>query len=222
MTTPVPVAAFDLDGTVLRGQSGSLWAWHLAGRRLIPARSALRVAALLVRYRRGAALDYDGVAQRLLDGFAGTPVAAFEALLDPFVADRLVPTVRRDARAQMRRLRDEGCHVVVASAALAPLVARVAAQLPADGWIGTELAPTVDGAFAGRLNGPVRHGRAKLAALSAYAAARFDSWQLAWAFSDHESDLALLEAASRPVAVNPSRRLRRIAREREWLVRYWR
>jgi HAD superfamily hydrolase (TIGR01490 family) len=218
----VPIAAFDLDGTVLRGQSGALWAWHLAGRRLVPTRTALRVAALLVRYRRGARLDYDRLARELLAGFEGRSTAAFEALLEPFIEDRLMPTVRRDARATMARLRAEGCHVVLASAALAPIVARLAARLPVDGWLATELAPPVDGAFAGRLNGPVRHGPAKLEALVDYADTRFTVWHLEHAFTDHESDLALLEAARRPIAVNPSPRLKRIARERRWPVAPWR
>ena len=222
MTPPVPVAAFDLDGTVLRGQSGALWAWHLAGRRLVPARTALRVAALLVRYRRGATLDYDGLAREMLAGFTGQPTAAFEALIDPFVEDRLLPTVRRAARAAIAERVAEGCHVVLASAALAPLVARVARRLPVDGWIATELAPPVDGAFAGRLASPVRHGAAKVDALRAYADARFPAWELAYAFTDHESDLALLEAAARPTAVNPSPGLKRIARERRWPIAAWR
>lgn len=218
----VPIAAFDLDGTVLRGQSGALWAWHLAGRRLVPTRTALRVAALLVRYRRGARLDYDRLARALLAGFEGRSTATFEALLEPFIEDRLMPTVRREARATMARLRAEGCHVVLASAALAPIVARLAGRLPVDGWLATELAPPVDGAFAGRLNGPVRHGPAKLEALVDYADARFTIWHLEHAFTDHESDLALLEAARRPIAVNPSPRLKRIARERRWPVAPWR
>jgi HAD superfamily hydrolase (TIGR01490 family) len=222
VSASVPLAAFDLDGTVLRGQSGALWAWHLAGRRLVPARTALRVAALLVRYRRGAPLDYDRLAAELLASFEGRPTAAFEALIDPFVEDRLLPTVRREARATMARLRAGGCHVVLASAALAPLVARLARRLPADGWIATELAPPVNGAFAGRLNGPVRHGAAKLDALAAYADARFSAWHLEHAFTDHESDLALLEAARRPTAVNPSPGLKRIARERRWPIAPWR
>jgi len=222
MTASVPLAAFDLDGTVLRGQSGALWAWHLAGRRLVPARTALRVAALLVRYRRGAPLDYDRLAAELLASFAGRPTAAFEALVDPFVEDRLVPTVRREARATMARLRATGCHVVLTSAALAPLVARMAARLPADGWIATELAPPIDGTFAGRLAGPVRHGTAKVEAVARYADARFARWHLDCAFTDHESDLALLEAARRPTAVNPSPGLKRVARERGWPVVAWR
>ena len=152
----------------------------------------------------------------------GRPTAAFEALIDPFVEDRLLPTVRRAARATMRARAADGCHVVLASAALAPLVGRIARHLPVDGWIATELAPPVDGAFVGRLASPVRHGAAKVAALAAYADARFDRWTLAHAFTDHESDLALLEAAERPTAVNPSPGLKRVARERGWPIVAWR
>ena len=216
------VAAFDLDGTVLRGQSGSAWAWHLAGRRLIPARVAVRVAVLLVRYRQGAPLDYDRLAEELLGEFRGRPIAHFEALLDRFVADRLVPQIRREARATMARLEAEGAHVVLASAALAPIVERMAGHLPVAGWIATELAAPVDGAFAGRLGGPIRYGTAKLDAIRAHAEARFAAWRLTHAFSDHQSDLELLEAAELPVAVNPSPGLARIARARAWPIARWR
>lgn len=222
MSTLHTLAAFDLDGTVLRGQSGSAWAFHLAGRRLVPARLALRVAYLLLRYRQGAALDYDKLAAELLGDFKGAPVARFEALLDQFVADRLVPRIRRDARVEMARLRDQGCHLVLASAALEPIVARIALHLPVDGWIGTRLGAVVDGRFSGTLDGPVRHGAAKLAALRTYADARLGPWRLSHAFTDHESDLALLEAAAHPVAINASPGLRRLARARGWPLVTWR
>ncbi len=222
MTASRPLAAFDLDGTVLRGQSGSGWAWHLVGHGLIAPHVALRVAVLLIRYRQGAALDYDRLAQELLGGFRGRPIARFEALLDGFVADRLLPQVRREARTIMVELAASGTHVILASAALEPIVAKIAQHLPVEGWIATRLAPAEDGRFSGRLDGPVRHGRAKLDAVISYADARLGTWHLAQAFSDHQSDLALLEAARHPVAVNPSRQLRRIARERGWPVAVWR
>jgi HAD superfamily hydrolase (TIGR01490 family) len=220
--SPVAVAAFDLDGTVLRGQSGAAWARHLAANGLVGPTFALEVAWLLMRYRRGAAMDYDRLAEAMLGRFAGRPVARFEALLDGFVERGLLPQIRGDARRQMTELRAQGVHVVLASAALAPIVARVAAHLPVDGWLATELVPSPDGAFSAKLHGPVRHGPAKLEALNTYADARFPRWTLSHAFTDHESDLALLEAAAHPVAVNPSPGLARLARQRRWPVGRWR
>ena len=38
------------------------------------------------------------------------------------------------------------------------------------------------------------------------------------AYSDSHTDLAFLEAAGRPTAVNPDSKLRRIALEREWPI----
>jgi phosphoserine phosphatase len=39
-----------------------------------------------------------------------------------------------------------------------------------------------------------------------------------WAYSDSHTDLPFLEAVGHPVAVNPDRALRRIARERGWPI----
>ncbi len=158
----------------------------------------------------------------MLGRFKGHPVARFEALLDGFVERRLLPQVRGDARRTMAELRGRGVHVVLASAALAPIVARVARRLPVDGWLATELAASPDGVFSARLAGPVRRGPAKLEALVAYADSRFAAWTLGHAFTDHESDTALLEAATRPVAIAPSPGLARLARARGWPVIRWR
>ena len=42
-----------------------------------------------------------------------------------------------------------------------------------------------------------------------------------YAYSDSITDLPMLELVGNPVAVNPDRELARIAREREWEVRYF-
>ncbi len=42
-----------------------------------------------------------------------------------------------------------------------------------------------------------------------------------YAYSDSITDLPMLELVGHPVAVNPDRDLARVAREREWEVRYF-
>ena len=42
-----------------------------------------------------------------------------------------------------------------------------------------------------------------------------------YAYSDHESDLPLLELVGKPVAVTPTGQLRRIAIDRGWKIEEW-
>jgi haloacid dehalogenase-like hydrolase len=72
------------------------------------------------------------------------------------------------------------------------------------------------GCFTGALEGPFCHGRGKLARL--WVELGTADLSEATAYSDSASDLPLLEAAGRPVAVNPDRRLRKAALAAGWPV----
>ena len=104
---------------------------------------------------------------------------------------------------------------MVVSASPQELVDVAVRALGAHRGVGTRL-EIVDGRFTGRLEGAFCHGRGKLARLwSDLGTADLGD---ASAYSDSASDLPLLSAAGRPVAVNPDRRLRRAAQVAGWPV----
>ncbi len=78
-----------------------------------------------------------------------------------------------------------------------------------------------EGVFTGRLAelSPIGEARAQL--LDRYATEHGLSLDESIAYADSSSDLAMLEAAGYPVAVNPDARLAAIARRRGWLVEHW-
>jgi phosphoserine phosphatase len=57
--------------------------------------------------------------------------------------------------------------------------------------------------------------------LASFARKRNVDLLRSYAYADSISDLPMLEAVGRPVAVNPDRRLRSAAEERGWQVRDW-
>ena len=62
------------------------------------------------------------------------------------------------------------------------------------------------------------YGEGKADAVRELAAREGIDLAASTAYSDSAADLPFLEAVGKPVAVNPDRRLRRIARERAWPV----
>jgi len=62
------------------------------------------------------------------------------------------------------------------------------------------------------------HGEGKAAAVRELAAAEGFDLAECTAYSDSYTDVPFLEVVGHPVAVNPDRRLRRIARDRDWPV----
>lgn len=206
------LAVFDLDRTLLPGSSLSLFgrALHRAG--MVGHR---RMAAYLAReavfVRRGQGISS---AHRLLADVADREAGP---LLD--VAEGLGEGLARTARPGARWLLDHhlaaGDFCVIASASPQPLVEAAARAFGAQRAVGTR-AEVLDGRFTGRLEGPFCHGRGKLARL--WVEIGPADLSRSTAYSDSMSDLPLLTAAGRPVAVNPDRRLRREARSQGWPV----
>lgn len=131
------------------------------------------------------------------------------------VGPEIASSAHPAARWLMARHKAAGDTCVVLSASPQELVEAVGHALGADRAVGTRT-EVVDGRLTGRLDGPFCHGPGKLERLEA----ELGQVDLAGAtaYADSGSDLPLLAACGRPVAVNPDRRLRRAATSAGWPV----
>jgi HAD superfamily hydrolase (TIGR01490 family) len=100
------------------------------------------------------------------------------------------------------------------------IVAPLAAHLNVTTFVANRLVYN-RGRATGRLHEPVMAGDAKAAWCIAYAAAHRLNLRSCWGYADSYHDLAFLAAVGHPVAVNPDRKLREIARGRQWpMIRF--
>jgi HAD superfamily hydrolase (TIGR01490 family) len=79
----------------------------------------------------------------------------------------------------------------------------------------------VEGQWTGRIVGDAMFGEAKASAMQRIAASRGFDLARSYAYGDSTDDRWMLGAVGRPVAVNPSRELERIARLRSWPIVRW-
>lgn len=216
----VRIAALDLDDTVVDGDSQELFIRFLREHGLAPASLLLEVAFWFALNRLGCPLEVPTVYARLVLRCSSIPRPELERAMAEFVATRLPGRIRTDAKKWISRLRREGCHIVLLSASLDPIVEPLAEMMRVDGSIGTSI--TLD--RPGRLEvvGEMVYGEAKVRALEAYANRRFAAWSLEYAFGNDYADRFLLRAAAHPVAVCPSTRLRAIAEREAWPCATWR
>ena len=122
----------------------------------------------------------------------------------------------------------QGHRVFLVSGTLAPLVRVVARNLAA--WVSAEVevcatelevAAGTARVWSGRIAGEHMSGSAKLRAVKAIAARYGIELSRSYAYGDSFGDLRMLEAVGHAVAVNPARRLARVARTRGWQTRVW-
>jgi HAD superfamily hydrolase (TIGR01490 family) len=122
----------------------------------------------------------------------------------------------------------QGHRVFVVSGTLAPLARvvarRVSTLVSAEIEVcATELeaAPGVARIWNGCIAGEHMSGGAKLRAVAGIAARYGIDLARSYAYGDSFGDLRMLEGVGNSVAVNPTRRLARVARERGWQLCVW-
>lgn len=213
------LALFDLDDTLLHGDTDVLWCDFLVERGVLDrATFAARNEEIAARYRAGSvgALEF---AQFYLGTLAGRSPAQWEPLRREFLQQCIVPRIPAAALSLVRgHLQAYDC-VVLTTATNRFLTELTAQHLGIAHVLATE--PELrDGIFTGQVAGEPNMRAGKVTRLHAWLAGRGESLAQfhSTAYSDSINDLPLLEAADVAVAVHPDVRLARIAHERGWQV----
>jgi HAD superfamily hydrolase (TIGR01490 family) len=212
-------AFFDLDRTLMAGSSGFHWvrAAHAAG---MVSRHQLASDALSnLRFRLRGSTD-QGAQQamaRLDEALRGHHPREFQRL-GPQVLAGVLPRLYPKMLDLAWDHQDAGRRVYIATAATQDTAEMIAHVLSFDGAVGTRLQLDDDGAYTGKLDGPMAYREGKAAAITAVAARDGVDLSTSFAYSDSESDLPMLRAVGHPVVVNPDRELLRVARAEGWDV----
>lgn len=215
-------AFFDLDRTLLRRSSALALAPAFRRRGIISRRMMVEAAGWQVLFMlRGA--SHEAVRRAAVDGLlllrGHTPEEMRELVAESMEAV-LRPLIYAESLDLVERHRERGEPVYIVSATLQEIVQAIADDLGFDGALGT-VCEVVDGEYTGKA---IRALHAENKAECIEAVAEHNGYDLAacTAYSDSHTDLPFLEAVGHPVAVNPDRKLRRIAQERNWPVREFR
>ncbi|MHB1343055.1 MAG: HAD family hydrolase [Thermoleophilia bacterium] len=211
------IAFFDLDGTLVVGQTQRLLVSFLRRRGMVSLRFVVGVALWFVAYRLGLVKATDRARARGAELVAGHRVDEIEDLMDVFAVQVLQPRLHEGAVDALRLHQQRGEDVVIVSAALAPVVDALGRLLGVQDCEGTPLAVS-DGVYTGRLAGRAVYGPEKVRVAREHLAARGVDPARCAAYADHETDVELLEAVGVPVAVSPRPVLAAIARERGWRI----
>jgi HAD superfamily hydrolase (TIGR01490 family) len=211
---------FDLDHTLLHGDSDELWCEFLMDRGELP-REALAAR------NRDMARDYalgQASAQDFRDFYIGTlavrSALEWQAHRRDYIDQRIVPRIPVAALELVARHRDAGDWVVLSAATCRFLSELTAVHLGISHLIATECEIDAAGRFSGRSLGVLNMREGKVQRLHDWLAMQ----QLALAecqstlYSDSINDLPLLSAVRRAVAVDPDAKLASHAQRRGWPV----
>ena len=211
---------FDLDNTLLAGDSDYEWARFLIEKGVVDGAQYEAKNDEFFRHYKAGTLD---ILQFL--EFQLAPLAAHSRdVLDRWHAEFMVLKVRPMIRTPARRLVaqhiDKGSLCAVVTATNSFVTAPIAREFGIAHLIATE-PEEIDGRLTGRPAGTPCFREGKVTRTNDWLASQSRRWAdfgSTWFYSDSHNDLFLLERVSRPVAVDPDDMLRSIAGNRNWPV----
>lgn len=217
------LAVFDLDNTLLTGDSDVLWCEYLVAQGLLPSTQLADNARMDAGYRAGTVSVAD-FSKFYVGTLGGRSPAFWAPWLQRFLQQMVLPRIPASARALVQQHRAAGHTLVLSTATNRVITTLTAAALDIPHLIATE-AELVDGSYTGHTSGVPNMRDGKVQRLQAWLAdrglddnARTRALATAHFYSDSANDLALLLAVGHPVVVDPDPRLLAEAQAHGWPV----
>jgi len=211
------LALFDLDHTLIDGDSDVSWAQFLIEEGVLhPDEYHAKNIWFAERYKDGT-LDIHEFLDFQLAPIARRPRAQLDAWHQQFMQRKIRPMIH--ARTPQLLADHDGALKALVTATNRFITAPIAAELGIAHLIATDI-EEVDGEFTGRPRGTPSFREGKITRVNEWLAgqgARLADYE-SWFYSDSLNDLPLLELVDHPVAVDPDATLRAKAEERGWPV----
>lgn len=219
MATPARIAFYDFDGTLVSSNIVVRYAYY-ARRHPARAQAGWRYFRLLAKVPWLIGLDLYSrrrFNQVFFREYAGLKKEWLSELAERLFEEAIVPTLHPGTKRLLREDRAAGFRPVLVSGELDFVLAPVIGYLGFDAAITNSLL-FEDGVATGEVAAPLIAEKEKVAAMKRLCCEQGAELAAAKAYSDSFSDLPMLEAVGHPAAVNPDRRLRRVAFRRGWPV----
>ena len=214
-------AFFDMDGTLLSSNVIETYLWlrlqELSGTERFAelSRIAAKVPSLVQAERR----ERSAFLRSVYREYDGARLADLDAIADEHLTDHVLTRLSPAAVRKIREHRAAGHRTVLITGAIRPLTRPL---LPLFDHIeAAELAVDDRGVCTGYLASSPLVGESRAAWMRQYAADNGIDLAASYGYADSHSDLPLLEAVGRPVAVRPDVPLFRHARKARWTIVDW-
>ncbi|HYQ37726.1 MAG TPA: HAD family hydrolase [Pseudomonas sp.] len=214
------LALFDLDDTLIGGNSPSLWLENLAAQGWLDRESFIPREQELVAQYAALRIGLEEYMAFTLQPLVGRTPEEVEFITGPFVEEVIEPLIHGDAMRAVAAHRAAGDRILVISASPTFLVEAIAARLGIAEVLGTEL-ELQHGCYSGRVAGIPCARDGKIRRLEQWLVAQGQALAGAHFYSDSRNDLPLLCHVAHPHAVNPDTALRAHAEQHGWDILHW-
>ena len=209
------LAIFDLDHTLLSGDSDHAWGQFLVDHKIVePERSQQQNDYFYEQYKAGC-LDIEEYLAFALKPLTEHPLDKMLALRETFIEERIKPLITDKSRALIAKHKNAGDQLLIITATNAFVTRPIATLLGFDELIAPE-PEIIDGQYTGGITGIPSFQQGKVIRLEMWLAEKEIDLAGAFFYSDSHNDLPLLNIVDNPVAVDADETLTNTAKENDW------
>jgi HAD superfamily hydrolase (TIGR01490 family) len=211
------LAIFDLDNTLLAGDSDHAWGEFLVDAELVNADVHRQQNDQFYQDYLNGELDIQRYQRFALSAIAGRDPEEVAIWRQAFMDSRISPLYQKKADRLLASHRNQGHTLMIITATNRFVTGPIAEAMGIEHLIATE--PEVrDGRYTGDITGVPSFQDGKVLRLQQWLKDHGATLEGAWFYSDSHNDLPLLKLVDNPVAVDPDPTLERHAREQGWPV----
>lgn len=209
------LAIFDLDHTLLDGDSDYCWGCFLADKGAVEAEHYRRENQRFFEEYCAGTLDIYEFLEFALKPLAAHPLQQLLAWREEFMKTRIEPIIRRKAEELIDWHRNQGDELLIITATNSFVTGPIAARLGIPNLLATD-PETVNNRFTGKVAGIPCFQEGKVARYRQWLQQRGSDPAQTWFYSDSHNDVPLLELVMHPVAVDADAKLAARASEKGW------
>jgi HAD superfamily hydrolase (TIGR01490 family) len=213
----MPVALFDLDNTLLAGDSDYLWGVFLVEEGVVDGAYYERENTRYYAQYKAGKLDIFEFLRFSLRPLRDNHPNQLKQLRETFLAEKIDPIIPEASHRLIERHREAGDELLIITATNAFITAPIARRFGVEHLIATE-PEQIEGRYTGNVAGVPCFREGKVIRLNRWLQEHAMDLRDSWFYSDSHNDLPLLEQVDHPVAVDPDAILAEQTRLRGWPV----
>ena len=215
------LAIFDLDNTLIGGDSDFLWGEFIGEEGIVDANAYRKKNEYFYQQYDLGALDIYAWLEFCLEPLTRYSMTELQELHHRFMIQKIEPILLDKAQNCVNRHKERGDTVLVITASTSFVTAPIVKKYGINHLLATE--PEIkDGCYTGGVSGTPCFQSGKIDKLMPWLKENKETLSGSTFYSDSHNDLPLLELVDNPVAVNGDKILTQIAQKKGWKVLNWR
>ncbi len=211
------LAIFDLDNTLLAGDSDHAWGEFLVEEGIVDASEYQQANDRFYQQYLDGELDIQHYLSFALQPLAQHNMNDLLLWRERFIEKKVIPMLQHKASVLLNQHREQGHTLMIITATIRFVTEPIAELLGVDHLIATD-PELVNGRYTGEVAGTPCFREGKVIRLNDWLEVCGESLSGAWFYSDSHNDAPLLEKVDNPVAVDPDSMLEAMALKNDWPV----